>query len=119
MTRPSRFTTDSKTALPATSPTESPISASEATPAENIRMRQPRPEPQHTYPSHLPPGKHWAIDASWEILDFLTVGTLTDSTRTLLAGMIANRLLKERERAALIARRGCNPQIAEAIRHEG
>jgi hypothetical protein len=44
---------------------------------------------------------------------------LEDSTRTLLAGMIANRLLKERERAALIARRGGNPQIAEAIRHEG
>jgi hypothetical protein len=42
-----------------------------------------------------------------------------DSTRTLLAGMIANRLLKERERAALIAKRGGNPQIAEAIRHEG
>ncbi|SRR6266851_8702979 len=103
-----------------------PVESSEATPAVKIRMSQPnfsptggKPEPQHTYPSHYPPGKHWAIDASWEILDFLTVGTLTDSTRTLLAGMIANRLLKERERAALIARRGCNPQIAEAIRHEG
>jgi len=56
---------------------------------------------------------------SWEILDFLTVGALRDDTRELLACLIAGRLLKERERAALIARRGGNPQIAEAIRHEG
>ena len=99
--------------------TDEATPADEATSAVKIRMRQPRPEPQHTYPSHYPPGKHWAIDASWEILDFLLVGALTDSTRMLLTPMIASRLLKERERAALIARRGGNPQIAEAIRHEG
>jgi hypothetical protein len=99
--------------------TDEATPADEATSAVKIRMRQPRPEPQHTYPSHYPPGKHWAIDASWEILDFLPAGALTDSTRTLLAPMIASRLLKERERAALIARRGGNPQIAKAIRHEG
>ena len=95
---------------------KSPISTSEATSTDEATSAV---EPQHTYPSHYPPGKHWAIDASWEILDFLPVGALTDSTRTLLAPMIASRLLKERERAALIARRGGNPQIAEAIHHEG
>jgi hypothetical protein len=50
---------------------------------------------EHEYPSNYPPGTHWAVDASWEILDTLTPG-LTIEERSLLAGMIAGRLMKER-----------------------
>jgi hypothetical protein len=53
---------------------------------------------QHEYPSNYPPGKHWAIDAAWEILDTLKPGVLSIEARSLLAGMIAGRLTKERER---------------------
>jgi hypothetical protein len=50
----------------------------------------------HEYPSLYPPGQHWAIDAAWEILDTLTPGVLSIEARSLLAGMIAGRLMKER-----------------------
>jgi hypothetical protein len=51
---------------------------------------------KHTYPSDYPPGTHWAVDAAWEILDRLKPGLLDLETRSLLAGMIAGRLVRER-----------------------
>lgn len=51
---------------------------------------------KHEYPSKYPPGKHWATDAAWEILDRLKPGVLSIEARSLLAGMIAGRLMKER-----------------------
>lgn len=75
-------------------------------------------EKVHTYPSNYRPGTHWAITVSWEVLDFINPGVLSDDTRALLAGMIAGQLMKERERAARIAIRGRSPHVAEAIRHE-
>jgi hypothetical protein len=50
---------------------------------------------QHEYPSNYPPGKHWAIDAAWEILDTLKPGVLSIEARSLLAGMITGRLMKQ------------------------
>jgi hypothetical protein len=53
----------------------------------------------HQYPSNYPPGTHWSIDAAWEILDMLKPGELTIETRSLLAGLIAGRLMRERDEA--------------------
>lgn len=50
---------------------------------------------KHEYPSDYPPGVHWAIDAAWEILDTLKPGRLTIQERSLIAGMIAGRLMRE------------------------
>jgi hypothetical protein len=52
---------------------------------------------EHEYPSSYPPGKHWAMDAAWGILDMLAPGRLTINERTFLAGIIAGRLMKERD----------------------
>lgn len=54
----------------------------------------------HTYPSQYPPGSHWAVDAGWEILDVFVPGVISDDVRCIIAGMIAGRLMMERERAA-------------------
>lgn len=62
-------------------------------------MTEQTEQTEHTYPSNYPPGTHWAIDAAWKILDTLTPGVLSIEARSLLAGMIAGRLM--RERAAL------------------
>ncbi len=53
----------------------------------------------HTYPSLHPPGTHWATDAAWEILDALRPGRLELAERSLIAGMIAGRLMRERDEA--------------------
>lgn len=52
------------------------------------------PKQGHTYPSNYPPGRHWATDAAWEILDTLPVGLLDEIQRPLIAGMITGALLK-------------------------
>lgn len=51
----------------------------------------------HTYPSNYPPGTHWAVDAGWEILDIVKPGVIQDDVRFMLAGMIAGRLMRERD----------------------
>ncbi len=51
---------------------------------------------EHEYPSDYGPGKHWAIDAAWEILDSIEPGRLTIAERSFLAGQIAGRLMKEK-----------------------
>jgi hypothetical protein len=52
---------------------------------------------EHIYPDKYPPGTHWATDAAWEILDSLAPGTIPIDVRSLLAGMIAGRLMRERQ----------------------
>jgi hypothetical protein len=66
---------------------------------------------RHSYPSHYPPGTHWATDAAWEILDTLKPGILSIEARSLLAGMIAGRLMKER--ATTLAE--CGAELIEAL----
>jgi hypothetical protein len=46
------------------------------------------------YPSNYPPGKHWAIDRAWEILDTLPKDTMSDENRAWLAGVFAGALMK-------------------------
>lgn len=50
--------------------------------------------PTHSYPSDYPPGKHWALDEAWAILDMFTPGAMSTDTRYLLAGMIFGMLLR-------------------------
>ena len=52
---------------------------------------------EHTYPDRYPPGTHWALDAAWEILDRIKPGVISDDVRAFLAGLIAARLMRERE----------------------
>lgn len=47
----------------------------------------------HSYPSNYRPGKHWATDEAWEMLDRLPPGKLEDDYRFLIAGMIAGALM--------------------------
>lgn len=54
-------------------------------------------ETEHTYPSRYPPGTHWSIDAAWQILDQIQPGVIPDDARAFLAGLIAARLMAERE----------------------
>lgn len=49
---------------------------------------------KHEYPSEYPPGKHWAIDEAWRILDSLKPDALDISQRSFIAGMIAGALMK-------------------------
>lgn len=51
---------------------------------------------EHEYPPRYQPGTHWATDAAWEILDMLNPGRLTILERSLIAGLIAGRLIRER-----------------------
>lgn len=53
---------------------------------------------KHTYPSNYPPGSDWAVTAGWEILDTIRPGAIPDDVRFFLAGMIAGRLVREREK---------------------
>ena len=55
---------------------------------------------QHTYPDRYPPGTHWASDAAWEILDTIKPGVISDDVRAFLAGLIAGRLMRERDNDA-------------------
>lgn len=52
----------------------------------------------HEYPPAYPPGKHWSIDAAWEILDTLKPGLIPQDARCFLAGQIAGRLAQERQK---------------------
>jgi hypothetical protein len=52
---------------------------------------------QHEYPSRYGPGVHWATDAAWEILDNIKPGVIDVDVRSFLAGLIAGRLMEERE----------------------
>ena len=54
------------------------------------------PQREHEYPSNYPPGTHWAIDVAWEILNVIKPGVLSTDARSLLAGMIAAALMRER-----------------------
>jgi hypothetical protein len=45
-------------------------------------------EPKHTYPSNYPPGKHWALDWAWQILDTIKPGVIPDDARAYLAGQM-------------------------------
>lgn len=56
------------------------------------------PTQTHEYPSEYGPGTHWATDAAWKILDTLRPGTLSVEVRAYLAGQIAGRLMRERDR---------------------
>lgn len=55
---------------------------------------------EHEYPSNHGPGAHWATDAAWEILDTIKPGVISLEVRSLLAGQIAGRLMRERERVS-------------------
>lgn len=59
---------------------------------------------KHTYPSRYPPGTHWAVDAGWEILDIVKPGVIPDDVRFMLAGMIAGRLMRERDETVIKAK---------------
>lgn len=61
-------------------------------------------EAKHEYPDKYPPGAHWAIDEAWEVLDHVTPGVLSIEARSLLAGMIAAKLIRERENASELER---------------
>lgn len=77
-----------------------------------------RPPEEHTYPAHYPPGAHWATDAAWEMLDMLVPGAISLENRALIAGMIAGRIMRERDRAARVAERAGASNIAEVIRKQ-
>jgi hypothetical protein len=63
---------------------------------DRAELPQAMTREQHQYPSNYPPGTHWAIDAAWEIMDTLKPGVLSLDARSLLAGMIAGNLMRER-----------------------
>ena len=50
---------------------------------------------EHPYPSNYPPGRHWALDEGWRILDQLPVGLLPDENRFMLGGQIAGMLMRK------------------------
>jgi hypothetical protein len=51
--------------------------------------------PQHTYPPGYPPGRHWALDEAWAILDLVPPGVIPADVRAFLAPLIAGRLLHQ------------------------
>lgn len=53
-------------------------------------------KPKHTYLDRYAPGPRagWALNEAWEVLDTLTPGTLSIEARSLLAGMIAGKLMR-------------------------
>lgn len=55
----------------------------------------------HEYPPDYPPGKHWSIDAAWEILDSIKPGLIPQDIRCFLAGQIAGRLVQEQQLSAI------------------
>ena len=56
--------------------------------------------PAEAYPSRHPKGSFWATDMGWDILDRLPVGTLDNTQRAYICGLIAGALIRERERRA-------------------
>jgi len=58
------------------------------------------PETEPTYPSNYAPGRHWAWDEAWAIVDSITPGVLSEDLRAWLAGCIVGtlmRVVRERE----------------------
>lgn len=58
---------------------------------------KPYPYPDDAYPDRHPKGSFWATDIGWDILDRLPIGTLDNTQRAFLCGLIGGALSKERE----------------------
>lgn len=46
------------------------------------------------YPSNYGPGKNWALDEAWSILDSIKDGIIPDDVRSFLAGSITATILR-------------------------